>query len=44
MYKIKDKYKVHITKYAWTKLDVNGVYSLDVWVKNGFNERILERV
>lgn len=44
MYKLKDKYKVHIAKYGWTKLDINGVYNLYVWKQNGFNEGVLERV
>ena len=44
MYKIKDKYKAHIAKYAWTKLDINGVYSLDEWVNAGFKTTVLESV
>ncbi len=42
MYKIKEKYKKHIARYASTKLDINGTYSLEVWKANGFHERILE--
>lgn len=42
MYKIKDKYKEHIAKYAWTKLDINGVYSLKEWTDAGFKTTVLE--
>ena len=42
MYKIKDKFKLHLFKYAHTKLDINGVYTKEEWNKNGFNDRVLE--
>jgi hypothetical protein len=44
MYKIKDKYKAHIAKYAFTKLDINGVYSLEEWTQAGFKTLVLELV
>jgi hypothetical protein len=44
MYKIKDKYKEWIAKYAFTKLDINGVYSLEEWTKAGFKISALELV
>ena len=44
MYKIKEKYKNYVAKYAWTKLDINGIYSLEEWKKNGFTERVLELI
>jgi hypothetical protein len=44
MYKIKDKFKSHLFKYAHTKLDINGVYTKEEWNKAGFNDRVLELV
>jgi hypothetical protein len=44
MYKLKEKYKIHMFKYAWTKLDLNGVYSKEVWNEHGFVTKVLEEV
>jgi hypothetical protein len=44
MYKIKEKYKILITKYAWTKLDINKTYSKKEWINAGFKEYILELI
>jgi hypothetical protein len=44
MYKLKDKYKGMVAKYAFTKLDINGIYSLETWKNSGFKESILEEV
>ena len=44
MYRIKSKYLDMVKRHAWTKLDVEGVYALNVWKADGFSERILERV
>ena len=44
MYKIKDKYKSYLTANVWTKLDINGVYSLEKWTQAGFKPLILELV
>jgi len=44
MYKIKDKYKSLIARYAWTKLDTNCAYDLDTWIAYGFKEYILEKI
>jgi hypothetical protein len=44
MYKIKEKYKALISRYAWTKLDINTSYSKEEWIRNGFKESILELV
>jgi len=42
-YKIKSKYKAHLLKYAWTKLDLNSEYSLEEWTKAGFKKSVLEK-
>ena len=44
MYRIKSKYLDMVKRRARTKLDVEGVYPLNVWRYDGFSERILERV
>lgn len=44
MYKLKDKYKAHVARFAATKLNINGVYSLSEWTKAGFSSRLLEEV
>lgn len=44
MYKIADKWKKHIFKYASTKLDLNGIYSKEIWNKNGFQDKVLEKI
>lgn len=44
MYKIKDKYKSYLAAIAWTKLDINGVYSLEKWTQAGFKPLVLELV
>jgi uncharacterized ferritin-like protein (DUF455 family) len=44
MYKIKAKYINLVSKNAWTKLDVNGVYNLETWIKAGFKQHILELI
>jgi len=44
MYKIADKYKAMVTKYAWTKLDLNGVYTKETWNKAGFKDSILVEI
>jgi len=44
MYKIKDKYKNQIAKYAHTKLDINGVYDKETWNKAGFGDVVLEKI
>ncbi len=44
MYKLKEKYKAMVAKYAFTRLDINGVYSLETWNKAGFKVCILEEV
>jgi hypothetical protein len=41
-YKIKEKYKSFLATYAWTKLDLNGSYTKEVWNKAGFKDSILE--
>ena len=41
-YVIKKEYKSFIARYAWTKLDVNKAYTKEVWLKNGFKEKLLE--
>jgi hypothetical protein len=30
-------------KYAWTKLDLNGEYTMEEWTKAGFKELVLEK-
>jgi hypothetical protein len=42
MYKIIDRYKNIVTRYSFAKLDINGIYSKDTWLKAGFKESILE--
>ena len=42
-YRIKSKYKAHLLKYAWTKLDLNSEYSLEEWTKAGFKKSVLEK-
>jgi len=44
LYKIKDKWKKHMFKYAATKLDLNGEYTKDVWNKAGFKDSLLIEV
>lgn len=44
MYKLKDKYKGMVAKYAFTGLDINGIYSLETWETAGFKISILEVV
>ena len=46
MYRIKRSYLNHILNYTMkTPLDlINGVYDMETWNKNGFNEKILEKV
>ena len=44
MYKIKDRYKNHIAKYAHTKLDINGIYDKETWNKAGFKDQLLDEV
>lgn len=44
MYKIKEKYKTFVVKNAWTKLDINGIYTLKEWNTAGFKECILEEI
>jgi hypothetical protein len=41
-YKIKEKYKSLMAKYAWTKLDLDGIYSKEDWNKAGFKDSVLE--
>jgi|GEM_PF-4803432 len=42
-FKIKAKYKAHLLKYAWTKLDLNGEYTKEEWNTAGFMDCILEK-
>lgn len=44
MYKLKEKYKAMVAKYAFTRLDINGVYALETWETAGFKVCILEEV
>ena len=45
MYRLKEKYKVMVVKYAMkTKLDINGVYTKDDWNSNGYKDTILEKI
>jgi hypothetical protein len=44
MYRIKEKYKALIVKYAWTGLDTNSIYSKEVWINAGFKEYVLELI
>jgi hypothetical protein len=44
MFKIKEKYKTLVAKYAFTKLDINSVYIKEIWNKAGFKDSILEEV
>ncbi len=44
MYKIKESWKLFVFKYVKTKLDINEVYSLDIWLENKFEIEILELV
>ncbi len=44
MYRIKEKYKALIAKYAWTKLDTNSTYSKEEWINFGFKEYVLELI
>lgn len=44
MYKLKDKYKRMVSKYAFTRLDINGTYTKETWLNAGFKESILEEV
>jgi hypothetical protein len=43
LFKIKAKYKSHLARYAWTKLDLNGCYTKAEWNKHGFRESLLEK-
>jgi hypothetical protein len=43
-FKIKEKYKSHLAKYAKTSLDLNGTYTKDKWNKAGFKDSLLENV
>jgi len=43
-YKIKAKWLNHMFKYATTKLDLNGSYTLAEWTSAGFKESVLEIV
>ncbi len=42
-YRIKEKYKSFMFKYAWTKLDLNSEYSKEEWNSNGFMDSVLEK-
>ena len=42
LYKIKEKYLNHMFKYANTKLNLEGSYTLLEWTKAGFKENVLE--
>jgi hypothetical protein len=44
MYKIKDKFKVHLAKYAHSKLDINGAYTKEEWNRAGFMDHVLELI
>ena len=44
MYKLKEKYKGIVGLNAWTSLDINGTYALEIWTKAGFKLSILEEV
>jgi hypothetical protein len=44
MYRIADKYKSMVFKYAFTKLDLNGIYTKETWNKAGFKDSILIEV
>jgi len=44
MYKLKEKYKSMVAKYAFTNLDINGTYTKETWLNAGFKESILEEV
>ena len=44
MYRIKEKYKALIAKYAWTGLDTNNTYNKEVWINAGFKEYVLELI
>jgi hypothetical protein len=43
MYKIKDKWKAWIAKYAFTSLNINGVYTRAEWNNAGFKDSLLEK-
>ena len=44
LFKIKDKYKSHLARYAHTTLDLNGNYTKEEWNKHGFKDSLLENV
>lgn len=44
MYKIKDGCKLFVFKYVKTTLNINEMYSLNVWLENGFESELLELV
>ena len=44
MYKIKETYRAFLSKYAWTKLDLNGSYSKEDWNAAGFKDKVLEKI
>lgn len=44
MYKIADKWKGFMFKYAWTKLNLDSVYSKEEWNNAGFKDSVLEKV
>jgi hypothetical protein len=43
-YRIKNKYKAHLAKYAWSNLDIDGVYIKEEWNTAGFKDLLLETV
>jgi hypothetical protein len=42
-YKIKEKYKSMMFKYAFTRLDLDGEYSKEEWNTAGFMDCVLEK-
>ena len=44
MYKIKERLKRHLFKYAKTKLDLNSSYDKETWNKAGFKDEVLELI
>jgi hypothetical protein len=44
MYRIKDKWKAHIAKYAHTTLNIDGVYNFETWQRHGFQKSVLQLV
>ena len=43
-YRIKSKYKTYLARYAWTSLDIDGVYTKEEWNTAGFKDLLLETV